>query len=83
MAMENEGNCYLRFDDTNPEKETQEYIDNIKHNVEWLGYKPWKVTFASDYFGEMYDLAVELIKRGKAYVDNQPKDDIQEQRRKG
>ncbi len=50
--------------------------------MEWLGYKPFKITFASDYFQELYDLACELIKRGKAYVDNSSKADIKEQRSK-
>lgn len=72
MAIEHEGECYLRFDDTNPEKETEEYINNIIENVNWMGYTPWKITHASDYFPEMYDLAVKLIKDGNAYVDKQP-----------
>lgn len=50
VAARNEGLCYLRFDDTNPCKENNEFIDHIKQNVEWLGYKPWKVTSSSDYF---------------------------------
>lgn len=50
MAAESEGVCYLRFDDTNPAAESKEYIDNIQENVRWLGYTPWKVTFASDNF---------------------------------
>jgi glutaminyl-tRNA synthetase len=48
----------LRFDDTNPEKENIEYIENIKKNVEWLGYSPWKITFASDNFQKIYEYAV-------------------------
>jgi glutaminyl-tRNA synthetase len=81
MAEESGGLCYLRFDDTNPDKENQEYIDMIKENVKWLGYTPWKITAASDYFTEMHDLAKELIRRGKAYVDKQPSADIRAQRR--
>lgn len=50
IAREYGGECYLRMDDTNPEKENLEYIVNIRKNVEWLGYKPWKMTFASDVF---------------------------------
>jgi len=63
------GDCTLRFDDTNPEKESQEYIEAIKRDVEWLGYE-WKgpVRFASDYFDRLYDYAEELIRNGHAYV---------------
>jgi glutaminyl-tRNA synthetase len=81
-ATNNGGNCYLRFDDTNPEKETKEFIDNIEENVRWLGYQPWKITYASDYFEDLYDLAVELIKRGKAYVCDQTKKQVEEYREK-
>jgi len=76
------GHCYLRFDDTNPEKETKEFIDNIKENVEWLGYKPWKITYASDYFENLYELARELIKKGKAFVCHQTKEKMNEFREK-
>ena len=65
------GECLLRYDDTNPEAESQEYIDSIAKSVNWLGHKPSRVTFSSDYFEELYALAVELIKRGKAYVCHQ------------
>jgi glutaminyl-tRNA synthetase len=82
FAKENGGMTYLRYDDTNPVKENQEFIDNIRNCVEWLGYKPFKITFASDYFQELYDLACELIKRGKAYVDHCSKPEIKEQRNK-
>lgn len=82
FAKENGGLTYLRYDDTNPVKENQEFIDNIQTCVTWLGYKPYKVTFASDYFQELYDLACELIKRGKAYVDHCQKAEIKEQRNK-
>eukprot|EP01112_Ceratiomyxa_fruticulosa_P017623 TRINITY_DN5529_c0_g2_i1.p1 TRINITY_DN5529_c0_g2~~TRINITY_DN5529_c0_g2_i1.p1 ORF type:complete len:812 (-),score=190.81 TRINITY_DN5529_c0_g2_i1:122-2464(-) len=75
------GKCYLRFDDTNPEKENQEYIDNIIENVNWMGHKPWKVTYSSHYFPKLYELGVELIKRGKAYVDHQTPEEIKESRR--
>ena len=74
------GYTYLRLDDTNPEKETKEYIDSIKENCEWLGYKPFKVTYASDYFDDLYRIAVQLIKEGKAYVDDLPKAVISEYR---
>ena len=76
------GNCYLRLDYTNPEKETKEYIDSIKENCEWLGYHPWKVTYASDYFDDLYNIAVKLIKKGLAYVDNLSKQEISEYREK-
>jgi glutaminyl-tRNA synthetase len=55
LAKEYAGECYLRFDDTNPEAECQEYIDNIIENVGWLGYKPWKTTYASDNFKILYE----------------------------
>ncbi|WP_417799908.1 glutamine--tRNA ligase/YqeY domain fusion protein [Tenacibaculum sp.] len=61
----------LRFDDTNPAKEEQEYVDAIKHDVSWLGYQWEKECYSSDYFQQLYDWAVQLIKDGKAYVDNQ------------
>jgi len=58
VAKENGGLTYLRFDDTNPVKENQEFIDHIKKSVEWLGYQPWKVTATSDYFDELHDFAI-------------------------
>lgn len=61
----------LRFDDTNPTAEKQEYIDSIKATLKWLNFIPWKITYSSDYFQELYDFAVELIKRDKAYVCHQ------------
>lgn len=67
-AAHHNGKCYLRYDDTNPEKEEGRYFDSILETVRWLGYEPWKITYSSDYFEELYDLAVELIKRDKAYV---------------
>ena len=64
-----DGQCNLRFDDTNPEAEEQEYIDSIKRDVTWLGYSwPGETRYASDYFDQIYGFAVELIKNGKAYV---------------
>ncbi|CAA7196893.1 glutamine--tRNA ligase/YqeY domain fusion protein [Chryseobacterium potabilaquae] len=71
----------LRFDDTNPEKEEQEFVDSIKKDVEWLGFKWDKILYASDYFQQLYDWAVQLIKEGKAYVDEQPSEVITEQRK--
>ena len=74
------GHTYLRLDDTNPEKETKEFIDSIEENVQWLGYKPWKITYASDYFQDLYNIAIKLIKEGKAYVCNQSKAEMSEYR---
>jgi glutaminyl-tRNA synthetase len=71
----------LRFDDTNPEKEEQEFVDSIMKDVEWLGFKWDKVLYASDYFQQLYDWAVQLIKEGKAYVDEQASEVITEQRK--
>lgn len=67
-AKYHNGTCYLRFDDTNPEKEAPEYFESIKRMVSWLGFKPWKITYSSDYFDELYGLAEVLIKNGKGYV---------------
>ena len=68
IAAENNGVCHLRFDDTNPTKEDTEYVDSIVNDVRWLGFEPAALYYASDYFDKMYDCAVELIKRGKAYI---------------
>ncbi|SFC96454.1 glutamine--tRNA ligase/YqeY domain fusion protein [Algibacter pectinivorans] len=70
----------LRFDDTNPAKEEQEYVDAIKEDVAWLGYKWDKELFSSDYFQQLYDWAVYLIKEGKAYVDSQSSEAMAEQK---
>lgn len=70
----------LRFDDTNPEKEEQEYVDAIKKDIEWLGFKWADVLFSSDYFQQLYDWAVEMIKQGHAYVDDQTSQQIAEQK---
>lgn len=66
----------LRFDDTNPAKEEQEYVDAIKKDIEWLGYQWSNECYASDYFQQLYDWAVEFIKAGKAYVDSQSSEDM-------
>ncbi len=71
----------LRFDDTNPEKEEQEFVDSIKNDVAWLGFKWDKELYASDYFQQLYDWAVQMIKEGKAYVDEQSSELITEQRK--
>lgn len=68
VAEAYEGNTYLRFDDTNPCKENNEFIDHIKEIVSWLGYTPFKTTASSDYFQQLYEHAVELINKHKAYV---------------
>ncbi|KAI0722233.1 glutaminyl-tRNA synthetase [Cerioporus squamosus] len=62
------GHCYLRYDDTNPEAEEGRYFESILETVRWLGYEPWKITYSSDYFDKLYELAVELIRRDKGYV---------------
>ncbi|KAK6931522.1 Glutamyl/glutaminyl-tRNA synthetase, class Ib, catalytic domain [Dillenia turbinata] len=82
LAKERAGCCYLRYDDTNPEAEKKEYIDHIEEIVDWMGWKPFKITYTSDYFQELYDLAVELIRRGHAYVDHQTPEEIKEYREK-
>ncbi len=81
LAEKYGGTCNLRFDDTNPEKESTEYVEAIKRDVEWLGYQ-WEGTalFASDYFDQLYEWAVKLIKMGKAYVDDTPAEQIREER---
>ena len=62
------GRTYLRYDDTNPEAEEGRYFQSILETVRWLGFEPWKITYSSDNFDKLYTLAVELIRRGKAYV---------------
>jgi len=81
MAQKYGGKCNLRFDDTNPVKEDVEYIDSIKEDIRWLGFD-WddREYYASDYFGKLYDFAVDLIKRSLAYVDDQPADVISSQK---
>lgn len=70
----------LRFDDTNPAKEEQEFVDAIKRDVEWLGYKWANECYASDYFQDLYDWAIEFIKKGKAYVDSQSSEEMAKQK---
>ncbi|MFT3794504.1 glutamine--tRNA ligase/YqeY domain fusion protein [Flavobacterium sp.] len=70
----------LRFDDTNPAKEEQEFVDSIKRDVQWLGYQWDKELYASDYFQQLYDWTVEFIKKGKAYVDSQTSEAMAEQK---
>lgn len=80
MAREFGGTCNLRFDDTNPEKENEEYMASIKRDVEWLGFKWDGLYHASDYFPELLDYAYQLIDKGLAYVDSQSAEDIRENR---
>ncbi len=81
LAEKYQGRCHLRFDDTNPEKEETEYIDSIQEDVRWLGFD-WgeHLYFASDYFQQLYEIAVFLIKKGKAYVDSLSPEEIREYR---
>ncbi len=81
LAEEYGGKCNLRFDDTNPVKEEQEYIDSIIEDVRWLGFD-WedRLFYASDYFEKMYEYAIQLIKKGKAYVDDLSAEEIREYR---
>ncbi|MBR5454771.1 MAG: glutamine--tRNA ligase/YqeY domain fusion protein [Rikenellaceae bacterium] len=74
------GKCNLRFDDTNPSKEDTEYVDSIKEDIKWLGFEWALERYASDYFEQLYDWAVELIKKGKAYVDDQTQEEIRQNR---
>lgn len=80
LAAEFNGKTNLRFDDTNPLKEDREFVDSIQEDVKWLGYEWDDLFFASDYFEEMYNRAVLLIKKGKAYVDDLTQEEIREYR---
>ena len=83
QAKVTKGRCYLRFDDTNPIKENQEFIDNVKENINWMGYEPWKVTHASDNFGHLYRFAIQLIKQGDAFVCSEKKEEMKKNRSLG
>ena len=74
------GVCNLRFDDTNPQKEDTEYVEAIKEDIQWLGFKWGRIYHASDYFQQLYDFAVRLIKEGKAYIDEQTSEEIAQQK---
>ena len=76
LAREFGGTTYLRYDDTNPETESIEYVRAIERDVRWLGYAPDEIRFASDYFEQLYEWAVGLIERGLAYVDSQSEEEI-------
>lgn len=80
LASEFGGICNLRFDDTNPVKEEQEFVDAQLEDIRWLGYEPANVYYASDYFEQLYAWAIDLIKQGKAYVDELDADQIREYR---
>jgi len=80
LAKKSGGYCYMRFDDTNPIKEKQEYIDSILEDIKWLGHEPFNVTYTSDYFDKLYYYATELIKKNKAYVCQLDKNTMKEQR---
>ena len=80
LADEFGGKTNLRFDDTNPEKEEQEYVDSIQADVRWLGFEWDRLCYASDYFPQLYEWALRLIKAGKAYVDDLSADEIRQHR---
>jgi len=80
IAQKYGGICNLRFDDTNPTKEDTEYVDSIKEDIKWLGFEWANIYYASDYFQKLWDFAVKLIKEGKAYVDEQSKETINDQK---
>jgi len=80
IAKQYGGTCNLRFDDTNPVKEDVEYVESIKEDVQWLGFQWENEYYASDYFQQLFDLAVEFIKQGKAYIDEQSSEEIAKQK---
>lgn len=80
IAQKYGGTCNLRFDDTNPVKEDVEFVDSIMEDIKWLGYDWANVYYASDYFGQLWDFAIELIKEGKAYIDEQSAEEIAKQK---
>jgi glutaminyl-tRNA synthetase len=80
LAAEFGGKCNLRFDDTNPSKEETEYVESIMADIRWLGYEWDALYYASDYFGQLYEWAIQLIKAGKAYVDDLSADEIRQYR---
>ena len=80
MAAKHGGVCNLRFDDTNPTKEDVEYVEAIKEDIQWLGYQWGNEYYASDYFQQLWDFAIQLIKEGKAYIDEQSAEEIAAQK---
>ena len=81
LAQEYGGRCHMRFDDTNPAKEEEEFVDGIMEDVRWLGWD-WgeHLYFASDHFDKLYDFAIDLIKKGQAYVDDLDQEQIRQYR---
>ena len=80
LAEKYKGKCNLRYDDTNPSAEEQEYVDSIVEDIRWLGFEPDRICYASDYFQQLYDWAVLLIRKGKAYVDFSTPEEIAAQK---
>ena len=80
VAEKYNGVCNLRFDDTNPSKESNEYVENILNDIKWLGFKWGNIYYASDYFQKLWDFAIWMIKHGNAYVDEQTSEQIAEQK---
>ena len=80
VAENYKGVCNLRFDDTNPSKENNEYVENILHDISWLGFKWGNIYYASDYFEKLWDFAIWMIKKGLAYVDEQTSEEIATQK---
>ncbi|MCX5761800.1 MAG: glutamate--tRNA ligase family protein, partial [Gemmatimonadetes bacterium] len=80
LAREFGGRVHLRFDDTNPFTEDIKYVEAIKKDIQWLGFQWDAEYYASDYFEQLYDIAVQLVKKGKAYVDSETEDEIREHR---
>ena len=76
VAEKYNGVCNLRFDDTNPSKENNEYVENILQDIQWLGFKWGNIYYASDYFEKLWDFAVWMIKKGNAYIDEQTAEEI-------
>ena len=76
VAEKYKGVCNLRFDDTNPSKENNEYVENILQDIQWLGFKWGNIYYASDYFEKLWEFAVWMIKKGHAYVDEQTAEEI-------
>src|SRR4030066_1360597 len=81
LALDYNGLCNLRFDDTNPVREEEEYVESMKEDIKWLGFD-WgdRLYYASDYFDQLYEYAIRFIKTGKAYVDDLSADEIREYR---
>ena len=83
FTLHENAKCILRMDDTNPDTETQAYVDNIVSDITWLGFTPLKLTYTSEYFDILHNFAIDLIKANLAYVDFSTSDEISESRRTG